>query len=1200
MAHDHRKGFPTIGVLAGWQVYWTATPLSYLNPILRGIRQAAQELNCNLLIACGMGPSGEAGDPPRPAWLEPTEDADFVPVGPWNTDGLIFISPLHSPARSRAVQQIRAGGHPEVLFIGSGEKGPTIVADNTGGIQAALKHLVEHGHRQIAFIAGNIVDMEGDTGDRLRAFREGMAAFGLQADERLITFGRHVYEGGYQAMQQLLATRIPFTAVLASNDESALGAMSALQEAGIRVPAEVAIIGFDDRPESPLQRPALTTVHIPLFKMGYQAVTLLAKRIRQGEPLPELVRVPTRLVIRESCGCGQSAVIAETLDITRSGAAALSGQEMRPHLVEQMTTAMMEGIQGLTREEVARLCRQLVDVFLASVAEGDATRFRQSLDGVLRRVAAARDDTHQWQAAITVLSKALPQIATAWPQPVATEFARSLLDEARVAISAAMRIQHWDYAHTQRQTGNQVGMLTARLLKALDEAQIYDILARYLPPMGLRTVWVAFYEEEGDDPVTWSRIRAVTSPGQPAVRIRTRTFPPTPWLSASQPFHLALVPLVAHGGEAGFMAFEAVRLELHGAIVQQVSGALNTARLYRAATEGRRLAEEANRLKSRFLSMVSHELRTPLNLVVGMSGLLLRESAAGVQELPAQVQQDLKTIHANARHLGRLIDDVLDLASSDAGQLRLTNDYVDLSQVIRAVAEIGRQMAAEKGLAWREAIPEQGPWVWGDRTRLQQVALNLVANAVKFTAQGYVSLSLTEEGGMATVSVRDTGLGLAPDEQVRIFDEFQRSERSVSRGYGGIGLGLAICKRLVAMHRGEIGARSSGIEGEGSEFYFRLPVIAAPVSKPSRLPQPPQMRPRVMVLSARGADGQLRRHLTRRGFTVRMFPIAESSAWIAELLARPFEAVVLNIAQGEAEGWQAIKLLKANPATRDIPALFYAATDKSGAVMELNYLTKPLELADLTRALDQYWLAEDTAEAARTILVVDDDPHTLDLHARLVQSQAPTRRVLRARSGEEALQVLRANKVDLVLLDLMMPEMDGFQVLDAMREDRHLRAIPVIVITGKVLTEADMERLNRGVATVMSKGIFNPEETLAHLEAALTRRRRLSDQAQVLVRKAMAYIHSNYADPITREDLARHVGMSEDYLTYCFRQELGMTPIDYLNRYRVLQAQRLLVDTDKSITTIALDVGFSSSSYFSRMFRRQVGQSPEEYRRNRG
>ncbi len=1192
----YRRHRPTIGVLAGWQYYWTARPLSYLNPIFRGIRQAAQELGCNLLFACGMGVSGEPGDPPRPAWLEISDDADFVPVGPWNTDGLILINPLHTEKRSQTIQAIRAKGHP-VVFVGSGEKGPTLVADNAGGIQTALQHLVAHGHRLIAFIAGSRIDMEGDTGDRLRAFREGMAAFGLSIDERLIVFGRHVFEGGYEAMNQLLSTRIPFTAVLASNDESALGAIRALQEAGYRVPDDMAIIGFDDRPESALQQPALTSVHIPLFKMGYQALELLLNHINGQEPLPALVKVPTRLVIRESCGCNQSAVLADALELISHPDEPILSPELQSQLVRRMTTLITRGKHSLSQEEIAQLGQELVEAFRVSVQEQSPLRFRTVLDRILKRVAAARDDTHQWQVAISVLRDALPHLAASWGQDTSLELAYAILDEARVTISAAMRMQYWDYVNSQRQTSNQIERLTARLLTALDVNQIYDILARHLSEMGLRTVWVAFYEPEGDDPVAWSRIRAVTAPQQPVIRIRSRTFPPARWTTIPQPFRLALIPLVGYDGEAGFVAFEAIHLDLQGAIVQQIRSALNTARLYQMATEGRRLAEEANQMKSRFLSMVSHELRTPLNLIVGMSDLLLQESITQTVPLPAQVQADLRRIHASAHHLGRLIDDVLDLASSDAGQLRLTYDFVNLGEVLRAVARLGQQMATEKGLAWYEVIPETGPWVWGDRTRLHQIALNLIANAVKFTNKGFVSLSVSEEPGMVTVLVRDTGLGLSPEEQAIIFDEFQRSDRSIRRGYGGIGLGLTICKRLIAMHKGEIGVRSSGVEGEGSEFYFRLPTVAAPTTSAHKVRSKPRMRPRVMVLSAGEADERLRQHLSRKGFKVRFFPLQNSAAWLTELLNHTYSAIVFNIPQGETEGWQAIKLLKANPATQDIPTLFYATTDKTGAVMELNYLTKPIELADLTRTLDQYRLGAETAGTAHTILVVDDDPGTLDLHARIIKSQAPMHRILRAQSGRQALEILAQTRVDLVMLDLMMPEMDGFEVLHAMRENRQTRDIPVIVITGKVLTEDDMARLNRGVATVMSKGMFSPEETLTHLEAALKRKHRLSYQAQALVRKAMAYIHSHYADPITRDDLARYVGMSHDYLTYCFRQELGMTPIAYLNRYRVLQAQHLLLETDKTITTIALEVGFSSSSYFSRMFRHYVGRTPEAYRR---
>jgi AraC-like DNA-binding protein len=159
-----------------------------------------------------------------------------------------------------------------------------------------------------------------------------------------------------------------------------------------------------------------------------------------------------------------------------------------------------------------------------------------------------------------------------------------------------------------------------------------------------------------------------------------------------------------------------------------------------------------------------------------------------------------------------------------------------------------------------------------------------------------------------------------------------------------------------------------------------------------------------------------------------------------------------------------------------------------------------------------------------------------------------------------------------------------------------LRKIPVIVVTGKNLTEADMSRLNQGVTTVLSKGLFTIDETIAHISAALENKRRLSGEAQRLVRIAMAYIHENYAEPLSRREIARHIGITEDHLTFCFRQEVGTTPIEYLQRYRINQSKRLLKETEHTITEIALNVGFSDSGYFSRIFRRETGMTPEAFR----
>jgi len=1189
MTHLVRQRRPTIGVLAGWQYYWTATPLSYLAPMFRAIRLAAHDLGCNLLLGCGIGPSNASGDPFRPAWPVPSPNADFIPIGPWNTDGLLAVNPLHSTARSRYLQEVIASGHP-VIFIASGEVGPAIAVDNAGGTLDAIRHLVEHGHRHIAFIAGVPDDLDGDTGARLRAFRMALHMHGLAADERLIVYGQHTYEGGYLAMRQIIATHAPFTAVMASNDESAMGAMQALQEAGLRIPEDVAVIGFDDRPESVVAEPALSSVHVPIFEIGYRAVEMLIRQI-QGHDVPaEPVLVPTRLMTRESCGCNRNATVT---DVSVSSSRDLSSRRMmvQLQLAQTMATAVLTEAQELNSDEVQTLCRRLVAAFIASVEKSDRFAFWQTLDAVLRQAATGHEDVHLWQAAITVLRDGLPGLFDA----AAQDMARDWLDAARIAISTAMWRQHRLYVMEERWTRDRVSMLTARVLNALDETQAYQILAHYLPEMGIQMAAVSLFEAGDEDPVAWSVLQGLVPLREATYRFRSREYPPDGLLCKDQPFSLALVPLAGPRGQLGYVTFDTAALELYGSIVQQLAAALHTAQLYREATEGRRLAEEANQLKSRFLSMVSHELRTPLSLIVGLSGILLHDRDQTEMALPEPFRKDVERILANAQHLGWLINDVLDLASSEAGQLRLTNESVDLSNALRVVAATGRQLAADKELTWHEALPESGPWVWGDRTRLRQITLNLVYNAIKFTAQGEVSLALSVGPETVTVEVCDTGLGIPLADQQVIFNEFGRSGRSIDRGYGGLGLGLAICRRLVELHHGTIGVRSTGQEGLGSTFWFTLPTIPAPVQTQGLIPQSGDSESVLVLTPQPDSSASLREHLRRSGLRVHI--LEPTSEWLTQVLLMRPNTIVLDVTSMPESAWQMVRTLRSNTATRDIPILFYSQGQEGAAILELDYLTKPVGLTELMDALAQHLPIQGARPTRRKILVVDDEPDTVEMYARVIQTCSPAHRVIKARNGREALKVLRRERVDLILLDLLMPEMDGFAVLEAVHEGKDMRDVPIIVLTGQVLTEGDMARLNRGVTAVLSKGLFNVDEILAHVDAALARKRKLSDEARRLVRKAMAYLHEHYAEPISRQELACHIGMDDDYLTSCFRKELGVTPVTYLNRYRVNQARRLLTETNKNITEIAMEVGFSDSGYFSRIFRREVGCSPEAYRR---
>jgi len=228
---------------------------------------------------------------------------------------------------------------------------------------------------------------------------------------------------------------------------------------------------------------------------------------------------------------------------------------------------------------------------------------------------------------------------------------------------------------------------------------------------------------------------------------------------------------------------------------------------------------------------------------------------------------------------------------------------------------------------------------------------------------------------------------------------------------------------------------------------------------------------------------------------------------------------------------------------------------------------------------------------------VDDDPGIRDMHSRLVERTG--RRVVTARNGREALTMAEQHAPDLILLDLMMPEMDGFEVLDELRARESLRDIPVIILTARLLSDVDLERCNRGVAAILGKGLFSAEETLQHVETALMRQHTLGRATQQLIRKAMAYIHAHFDEPLTREEIADHIGVSADYLTDCFRQELGITPSAYIRRYRIRQACHLLRNTDQSITQIALTVGFSDGAHFTRTFQKEIGTTPRAYRDNK-
>jgi YesN/AraC family two-component response regulator len=231
------------------------------------------------------------------------------------------------------------------------------------------------------------------------------------------------------------------------------------------------------------------------------------------------------------------------------------------------------------------------------------------------------------------------------------------------------------------------------------------------------------------------------------------------------------------------------------------------------------------------------------------------------------------------------------------------------------------------------------------------------------------------------------------------------------------------------------------------------------------------------------------------------------------------------------------------------------------------------------------------------VLIVDDEPAIRSMHHRVVRGELPAARISEASNGTAALEMIATEQPDLVLLDLMMPEMDGFEVLEKLKEVESARDTAVIVLTGKPLLDEDIVRLNQGVVKVLQKEVFTGDEIQSHVQSAIASGADVSIETKRVARKAMAYIHHHFAEPLSREELASLVGVSERHLNRCFRQELGVTPMTYLTRYRIRQAKRLLEQGQYSISQIALATGFSESSYFARVFRREVGLTAGAYKR---
>jgi AraC-like DNA-binding protein/DNA-binding response OmpR family regulator len=474
-----------------------------------------------------------------------------------------------------------------------------------------------------------------------------------------------------------------------------------------------------------------------------------------------------------------------------------------------------------------------------------------------------------------------------------------------------------------------------------------------------------------------------------------------------------------------------------------------------------------------------------------------------------------------------------------------------------------------------------------DPVRLRQVLLNLLSNARKFTDQGEIVLGARVEPPHLHLWVQDTGEGVSPDMQERIFEPFVTTEHARIRP-DGIGLGLSITRRLVALHGGSMKLESQ--PGQGSTFHVYLPL---PNLDDKTVPVSAASHPVLLLITAtEQIAGEIEELSRRLGLVIQRLRAGDDLDGV--LATDQPAALAWDLAAASANDWAMVRRIRNHPRLSQLPFILYGQAEVDESSIGLTgVVTKPINAPTLLDVIN----ALNPQEMTGPILIVDDDPVARQAYRDMIAQGLPGYPVCEVNDGVEALAAMAEQTPSLVLLDLMMPEMDGFDVLDRMRANPYTLAVPVVILTSKVLNLDDIQRIEQHTHVVLhSKGVLADDEIVAALHCSLFGTESLPPQTSMLVKRAVAYMHQNFTRPLKRWEIAEAVGVSENYFSRLFNQELGLSPWDYLNRFRVSQAKELFRQTQGSVKSIADQVGFKDPKYFSRVFRKLTGLSPSEFR----
>ncbi|HVE49242.1 MAG TPA: response regulator [Casimicrobiaceae bacterium] len=548
---------------------------------------------------------------------------------------------------------------------------------------------------------------------------------------------------------------------------------------------------------------------------------------------------------------------------------------------------------------------------------------------------------------------------------------------------------------------------------------------------------------------------------------------------------------VAMANAAGYRQIEQLNVNLEQKVAER------TAELQLQQDQLKEVNErlrQATRHKSEFLARMSHELRTPLNAIIGYSEMLIEE-----HESPADkpLTEDLKKIHSSGNHLLSLINDILDLSKVEAGKMERYIESVDVATLVNDVQATVRPLVEKGGNAFSVVCPANIAPIRTDITKLRQILLNLLSNAGKFTNRGTVSLTVGEasKAGKRWLSfvVKDSGIGISAQQMKNLFQEFAQADVSTSRRYGGTGLGLAICKRYSEMMGGHIDAEST--LGQGTTLTVWLPADTpdaisrtqndAAVAATKEGDEPTDKRTVLVIDDDASTREIISRFLSKDGFRTVLASNGESGLKLAKELHPT--AITLDVMMPGVDGWTVLAQLKADPELADIPVIVVSILDEKDMGYSLgaaDYMAKPIDRERLLAIVRKH--CRDSAHGR--VLVVDDDDNARTMIGRMVAKDGWT--VIEANNGRVALDILAKQPLPaIILLDLIMPVMDGLQFINEVRKHTQWRTIPIVVLTAKDLSKDERLRLNQDVQQILEKSTLSREALLRELTSSIERAR---------------------------------------------------------------------------------------------------------------